>query len=83
MNVLLDNIPDKYQTGGIVGIAEITACVDEAKSKWFFGPYGFKIENAMELPFYQCKGKILRFYDQSYPNREIVEQYIKTKDWKY
>lgn len=81
--VRCSEMPEGYNTGGIVGIAEITDCVKKSDSKWFFGPYGFKIKNAMELPFYPCKGKILRFYDQSYPNREMIEQYIKTKDWKY
>lgn len=67
-------------TGGIVGIAEITGCTDRSESDWFFGPYGFKVENAMELPFYPCKGR-LNFWQQPYPNREIVEQYLLTKGW--
>ena len=68
-------------TGGIVGIAEITGVTDNSTSDWFFGPYGYKIENPMELPFYPCKGKVLQFYDQEYPDREIIEHYVLTKGY--
>lgn len=81
-DVLLGDIPSKYEMGGIVGIAQITDCVEKSDSKWLFGPYGFKVENTMELPFYPCKGR-LNFWQQSYPNREIINRYTKAKDWKY
>ena len=33
--------PDKLQTGGVIGMAEIVDCVDRHPSKWFDGKYGF------------------------------------------
>lgn len=46
------------QRGGIVGSAEIIACVDDSRSPWFFGKYGFVIANARPLPFAPMKGKL-------------------------
>lgn len=71
---------EELKTGGIVGIAEITDCVEESVSDWFFGPYGFKIENAKELPFYPCKGK-LSFYKQTYPRNKEIEEYLLAGGW--
>lgn len=51
-------LPNKFDFGGIVGIAEITDCINKSKSPWFFGPYGFTLANAKPLPFYPCKGKM-------------------------
>lgn len=70
----------KMYMGGIVGIAEITDCVEKAESDWFFGPYGFKIENAKELPFHPCKGK-LSFYKQEYPKNKEIEEYLLAGGW--
>lgn len=52
------DVPKRLETGGIVGIAEITDCVTKSKSPWFFGPYGFTLANAKPMPFYPCKGKM-------------------------
>lgn len=38
--------------GGYVGMMRITNCVKSWRSKWFFGPYGFTVEDAFELPFF-------------------------------
>jgi hypothetical protein len=48
--------------GGIVGVAEITGCVDRHESPWFVGPYGFTLRNARPLPFRACRGA-LGFFD--------------------
>jgi hypothetical protein len=48
--------PANLQTGGIVGMAEITDCVQKHPSKWFEGPYGFVLRNRQALPFTECKG---------------------------
>lgn len=45
-------------TGGIVGIADIVDCITESSSKWFFGPYGFVLENVRELPFASYRGRL-------------------------
>lgn len=53
---------DNLKRGGIIGRAEIVDCVMESDSPWFFGPYGFVIRNAVQLPFQPCKGQ-LRFFE--------------------
>lgn len=44
--------------GGIVGVAEITGCVNRSGSPWFFGPWGFTIANAKPVEFIPCKGAL-------------------------
>lgn len=44
--------------GGIVGWCEITDCVTESDSPWFFGKYGFVLDNVRPLPFIPCKGAL-------------------------
>lgn len=44
--------------GGIVGQAEIVDCVEDSKSPWFFGRYGFVLRNAKLLPFRPFKGAL-------------------------
>jgi len=55
------HLPDTFETGGIVGIAEITGCVQRHRSKWFHGPYGWTLAHARRLPFKNCKGQ-LKFF---------------------
>ena len=55
------NLPDTFETGGIVGLAEITGCVKSHRSKWFQGPYGWIMANAQRLPFKPVKGH-LKFF---------------------
>ncbi|KAA0259852.1 ASCH domain-containing protein [Hafnia alvei] len=52
---------DQLQTGGIVGIATITDCVEESDSPWFFGEKGFVLADAKTLPFISMKGKLSFF----------------------
>lgn len=44
--------------GGIVGKARITGCVRESESPWFFGPFGFQLNDVVPLPFAPCKGAL-------------------------
>jgi len=46
------------QTGGVVGIAEITDCVQKHQSKWFIGPYGFVLRKRRSLPFVKWTGAL-------------------------
>jgi hypothetical protein len=55
------NLPDTFETGGIVGIAEITDCVQSHRSKWFQGPFGWTLAHARRLPFKPVKGQ-LKFF---------------------
>lgn len=57
-------VPLQLETGGIIGMAEITDCIDKSKSPWFAGPYGFTLKNAKPLPFLPCKGKLGFFYSK-------------------
>ncbi len=54
----LDPAEVVVQYGGIVGQAEITACVRRYESKWFHGPYGFVLQNARPLPFLSNRGSL-------------------------
>lgn len=58
------SIPDSqkhFHRGGIVGAARIVDCVQSMDSKWFFGPNGFVLEDAFEIPFIPCKGALSFF----------------------
>jgi len=50
--------PETFETGGIVGRAEITDCVDESSSSWFEGPHGYVMEQAAPLSFFPVKGRL-------------------------
>jgi len=56
----------REQTGGIVGRVDITGCVTDSPSPWFFGPVGFRLSNAQPLPFLPCRGA-LGLFDVPYP----------------
>lgn len=49
---------DELPRGGIVGQAMLTACVRQHSSGWFFGPFGFVLEQATPLPFESMKGRL-------------------------
>lgn len=53
---------EEFETGGIVGEAEIVDCVESSESLWFQGPIGFVLRNARPLPFVAGKG-MLRIYN--------------------
>ena len=58
---IISQIPPKkcyYWLGGLVGIMKISDCVKKSKSIWFFGPYGFVIEEARPIDFILCKGTL-------------------------
>ena len=48
--------------GGVVGVADLVACVEDHPSPWFEGRYGFVLENVKPAPFVPCKGKLGFFY---------------------
>lgn len=55
------NLPDTFETGGIVGIVEITGCVKHHRSKWFRGPFCWTLTTARRLPFKPVKGQLTFF----------------------
>ncbi|EOG5358339.1 ASCH domain-containing protein [Proteus mirabilis] len=54
-------LPTSFETGGIVGVATITDCVEQSESPWFFGEKGFVLTDARPLEFIQIKGKLSFF----------------------
>lgn len=44
--------------GGIVGMARITDCVTEMKSRWFYGRYGFVLRDAFPVDLITCRGML-------------------------
>lgn len=51
-------LPHTFETGGVVGEAVITGCVDRSDSPWFVGRYGILMREARPLPFVPCKGAL-------------------------
>ena len=49
---------DDMPRGGIVGVADVVDCVESSDSPWFFGPFGFVLENPRVLPFTPCHGAL-------------------------
>lgn len=70
-------IPDRYGlehlTGGIVGKARLIgtvhlrdkALIAASDQPWFFGEYGFMLDDARPVPFIPCKGR-LGFFETDY-----------------
>ena len=44
--------------GGILGSARITDCVQQSDSDWFFGPYGYALEDQKCCDFIPVKGAL-------------------------
>jgi hypothetical protein len=55
-------LPWDYERGGIVGRVNMTDCVADHPSPWFFGPHGFVFEDAAPLEFRPCRGKLGLFF---------------------
>lgn len=59
-------LPETFETGGIVGKARIVGCVHISDSKllaekdkdWFFGDYGFILDSVEPLPFMPVNGQL-------------------------
>ncbi|GAB1340904.1 ASCH domain-containing protein [Gemmatimonas sp.] len=58
--------PNAIEVGGIVGEAQITDCVRQSESPWFFGEYGFVLSNAKPRRFTPVRGQ-LGFFDVAPP----------------
>lgn len=51
-------LPDSFDTGGLIGTVVICGCTVESESKWFFGDYGFMLEEPETLPFRPYRGQL-------------------------
>lgn len=59
---------DDIERGGIVGKAFLTGCVKDMDNPWFFGEYGFVLENQEPCELKPCKGA-LGFFMPDYNSR--------------
>jgi hypothetical protein len=53
--------PEAFERGGMVGTVEMTGCVTSSDNRFFFGPYGFILENARPCRFVPMIGKLSFF----------------------
>ena len=58
LKLLKNKTPLDFNYGGIVGITTLIDCADTHNSHWFFGKYGFVLENSRPLHFYPFKGRL-------------------------
>ncbi len=62
MPALREHLPQQYELGGIVGVAELTDCVTQHPSPYFTGPYGHVMHKARPVPFIRYRG-VLGYFD--------------------
>lgn len=55
-------LPQQYELGGIVGRAQLVACVQQHPSRWFNGPWAFVMFEPKPVPFMPLRGQ-LGFFD--------------------
>lgn len=65
---------DDFPRGGIVGSAVIRDCVQASASPWFFGPFGFVLQGAKEMPLVPYRGE-RGFFDV--PD-DVVREHLAT-----
>jgi hypothetical protein len=51
-------IPRDLQLGGIVGIVDLVDVVTQSDDPYFYGPFGFVLENARLLSFTPMRGRL-------------------------
>lgn len=51
-------IAGNVRFGGIIGAADLVDCVEQSRSPWFAGRYGFVLRHARPLAFIPCKGAL-------------------------
>ncbi|AWV19744.1 hypothetical protein A3862_27255 [Methylobacterium sp. XJLW] len=52
------DLPEVFETGGIVGEATMAGCVERSESPWFVGRFGILMRDARSLPFQPCRGAL-------------------------
>ena len=51
-------LPEKFETGGIVGMVQLVGFVTRSRNKWFHGPVGWVLTKPKSLPFIPLKGRL-------------------------
>lgn len=67
-------MPEKFDTGGIVGVVTVGPMCDRHESEWFTGPYAWPILKRRIIPFQAMTGRQGLF--ELKPN---YEKYVKTE----
>lgn len=49
---------DTLPRGVIIARATLVDCITESDSPWFFGPYGFVLEDIQQTPVVACRGML-------------------------
>jgi hypothetical protein len=70
------DLPEDFERGGIVGMAQLDDCVTSSRSKWFEGPVGWVLSKPKRLPFIPLKGR-LGLFD---PPSGIIELLSRTRN---
>ena len=52
------DLPEGFETGGIVGMVHLKDWVTSSKSKWFEGPIGWVLSKPKRLRFVPLKGQL-------------------------
>lgn len=47
-----------FRLGGVVGRVNLVDVVTESDSDWFFGEYGYVLDDAQTLPFFKMPGRL-------------------------
>jgi hypothetical protein len=63
-------LPEEFELGGIVGMAQLDDCTTRSRSKWFEGPIGWVLSKPKKLTFIPLKGQ-LGLFD---PPRKVIQQ---------
>jgi hypothetical protein len=71
-------LPEDFETGGIVGMVQLEDCVTSSRSKWFEGPVGWVLSHPKRLQFMPMKGQ-LGLFD---PPQRIIRQLSRTGNAK-
>lgn len=64
------DLPEEFETGGIIGRVQLEDCVTSSRSKWFEGPIGWVLSEPKRIHFTPLKGR-LGLFD---PPQEIIRQ---------
>ena len=75
LGVTIPHVQELHR-GGIVGVATVIDCVQQSRSPWFFGRYGFVLSEQMPLPFTPCPGQLGIFEVEPEISRSLRQWWI-------
>lgn len=67
-------LPEDFETGGIVGMVDLTDCVASSRSKWFQGPVGWILSKPRKLSFIELKGRLGLFDPPDKVRKKVLSQ---------